>query len=272
MIIKRKGHLLLNPTQQQIDELEISLLRKTRIEQWIIEDIAEDYPNEWPTRDPEIIDTIIIAASDHSQWSSFDLMKLDTSEKNDVTPGKPLPGFSYHIFINSNGLIEKLVDLDKITYHTACNNIRSIGILLQYSVSKNSAPPQSKLIQALIRTLTILSLQFKLNPYNAILGQAEALGKFCLFDSKGHKHIPKESPGPLISMDNIRRETAIMVKKKLKYYSDFKTSIDSKFDEKTIQALRDFNSGIINKLYNRKNIKAIKKGYDLWKPAHKNQS
>ena len=164
--IKRKGHSLHNPTDDQIKSIELQTLRKTRIEQWHIEENI--YQSVWPKRPLEVIDTIVVGATDSATWNSNQLFNFDKSTKNNVTPGKTLPGISYHIFVNNSGLVEKVAGYEDLVSHTKGINTRSIGVVIQYNISNNSAPPVQKIMAGLEKILSILCLEFKLNPYKAI--------------------------------------------------------------------------------------------------------
>ena len=256
----RKGHILSNPTTKQIDAVHVAIIRKVRIDQWTIEnnvDLYNDYEdsdNKWLQRPESIIDKIILYSTDSSSWSARDLYLFDRSTRNDITPGKELPGMSAHIFINSSGVVEKTSDYTNIITHTPANNITSLAIAMQYLMTNNSAPPTKKVLSSLERALTLLCLEFKLNPYKAIVGQRESRFTWIPF-LKGRKKYLDKSPGDLISLDNIRREVAIKLQKKLNYYGNYKGPINGKFNLETRNALKDFNSNSINKLYQKLEIK-----------------
>jgi hypothetical protein len=251
MAVKRKGHLLHNPSAEQIAETEYEYLRKAKINQWSIENNI--YISSWKQRPLDIIDTIIVGATDAPSWNSKTLYDFDTSIKNNVTPDIPLPGISYHIFINASGIIERVAVYTDLISHTKGNNARSIGIVIQYGISNNSAEPSKKILAALEKTLAILCLQFKLNPYKAIKGQGEAISGikspvFSMF-SKGHKGTEHVSPGLLVSMDEIRRRVAIMVKRKIQYAESVSGPIKPEFDSNTMKLMNRFNSTAVSRLY-----------------------
>lgn len=250
---KRKGHLLLNPTDDQIVSINEALLRKTRVDQWRVEDNTDHYSNEWPLRDPDAIDTIVIGSSDSATWNSSTLYNFHTSKKNSITYGTPLPGLATHLFINASGIIERVTSYDKTVWNTRGANTRSIFITLQYAMSLNNATPPKKIMIALEKILTLLCLEFKLNPLKAIKGQHEIYAGKHWFPFygllKGDTNMQSTSPGVLISMDNIRREVAIMLKRKLRYAEAYDGPINDVIDKKTAKALNGFNSGALSLIY-----------------------
>lgn len=244
--VKRKGHLLHNPTDDQIRETEEEYIRKAKI-QWRIE--YNVYPSEWAKRPVELIDALVIGATDMAAWNSKNLYDFDTSTKNNVIPGKALPGISYHLFINSNGVIEQTAEYEDLIWHTSGVNYTSLGIVIQYGITNNSAMPTQKVMQSLEKILTILCLQFKLNPYKAIKGQSEISKKIFPF-TKGHKSLESISPGMLISMNELRRRIAINLNRKLKSAETVRfNSITPDFTSDSIEALNKFKSISIRRIY-----------------------
>lgn len=254
---KRKGHRLHNPTDSQVLAMEEQLIRKAKIDQWIIYDSVSAFPSKWDKRHTNVIDTLVVGSIDSPSWSSQKLYAFDTSIDNNVIYGKPLPGISYHLFINSSGMVEKIASYNDIVYHTKGINARSIGIGLQHLVTGNSAPPNSKILTALIRTLTILCLEFKLNPYKAIKGQRE-VHRTWWPGAKGHTTIQDMSPSLLISMDEIRRNVAVKMKYKLTYSGLYPNVVHPTFDNKMKHATNVFDSNAIAHLYQLTSLEKIK--------------
>ena len=260
-IAKRKGHELLSPKEHQIRALENTLIKTIKIEPWKVEDNSSFYSNLWSKRDTDLIDTIVIGSTDNSTWNSMTQYKFDTSKLNDVTPGKPLPGMTCHVFINASGMIEKVAGFDNLIHHTKGINGRSVMIKIQYSVTNNVTPPSCKIIASLERILVILCLLYKLDPYKAIKAQKEVRFKWLPF-TIGQKSLQRVSPGIFVPMDNIRRNVAIILKKKLKYAGLYDGPINEVFSNKTYKAMNGFNSLCIRHLFtNLTQIEKLKYDY-----------
>lgn len=258
-VYTRKGHTLVNPTDSQISAINLGIVRKMRIEQWVVLDNLDLYeyedPSEniWLQRPESIIDKIILSATDSNNWSAANLYKLDISKDNSILENESLPGISCHLFVNSSGVVERTSSYSNKIYHTPANNLTSLNMTIQYLMTHNSSSPTRKIIMSLERILTMLCLEFKLNPYKAILGQREARFTWLPF-TKGRKKFIHISPGYLVSIDAIRREVAIMIQRKLAYLGLYNSEINGKFDRVTKKALREFNSESLKGLYSKLEI------------------
>lgn len=260
--LKRKGHLLKNPTKKQVQSVWKAKLRQARMNLWKIinNESRYDYYNHceedglksWAKRPLNIIDKIIVSATNKTSWDAGDLYDLHISPKNPVTPGKPLPGAAYHFFVNDRGTIEQISDVANITTHTATMNTRSIGVVIQYLVSGNTREPIVTLESTLQRLLVILCMQYKLNPYKAIRGQREiSLARFLTF-IKGDRSCT-DAPGHLVLLDTLRRRVAIEIQQKLKYAKLYDGQIKGKFNRETRKALNEFSSDSLSMIYESSN-------------------
>jgi hypothetical protein len=263
--LRRKGHLLHNPTTEQIKEIYGALLKKIRIQNWFIHDKASLYTDKsWPVRSIDTIDTIVISSTDSSQIDADKLYELDTSVENSITPGKPLPGIATHIFLNATGLVEKTADYMYILPHTPGVNARSISIMLQYVATGNNSLPAERIKSTLEKLLTSLCLEFKLNPYKAIKGQRETVlvkNKYLYWLTvfmKGRKTNLKTSPGPLVPLSALRESVAIKMQQKLLYAGVFDGQVDGKFTRSMAAALNKFQSSALKNLYLPIKIEKIK--------------
>lgn len=246
---KRKGHLLFNPTEDQLTQMKYEYLRKVRMHRWSIIDSTDTFPSSWQKRPEDIIDSIIIHSTDSSNWTSLDIYSMDTSSKNDVIYGKPLPGISCHYFINSGGIIEQTCNPVFLTMHTKGKNTRSISIMIQYAIKNNASQPPTQLMLSLNKLLVILCLKYKLNPYKAIKGLGECIKWPAVF-SHGHTNNSGISPGPLVSMDEVRRNVAIEMKRRLNYAGLNIGTINNIIDSTVCKAVNSFNSTSLNMLVN----------------------
>jgi len=258
--LRRKGHTLLKPTDSQKNAIFTAMLKKMKIANWDIDDVSDTYDNYisdnyWPERPLDIIDTIVVGSNNSDNWDVGDQFDFDTSDNNDVTPGKPLNGISWHIFINENGMVKYSNLYKHILPHTPFGNTRSIGIGMQYLITNNDTPPAKRMLIVLERTLVLLCLQFKLNPYKAIKTQSEIttpLFKRLFYSfATGHKKTATISPGPLVPIQAIIEQVAIKMQTKLKYAGLYHGPIDGAFNEETKRALNLFHSESIELLYVR---------------------
>lgn len=236
-----------NPTDKQIAAVEQAYLRQARIHQWRIEDNLDD--SEWRKRPRDIIDTIVVEATDSATYNASQWKKNDLSKHNTITPGIPLPGISCHIFINASGIIEYITDYGDMIPHTKGKSHRSISVMIQYSVKNNDAPPVKKIQESLTRILVLLCLEFKLNPHTAIMGHYENKWYNKLPLLKGRIKEMDASPGILVPLNNIRNEVAIDLKRKLRYAKAYDGQIDSTVTRDVLKALNKFNSDAIHHIY-----------------------
>lgn len=241
--LKKKGHILQNPTEDQVYSVHDNTLRKTRIENWFIEE--NGYKNNWSKRPLNIIDSLVITASNCDPASSAKIYKKDTSPDNCVTKGTPLPGIGTHIYINASGLSEKVSAFEDLIIHTSNNNTNSISIMIQYLIDGNSSSPTKKVMRGLERTLALLCLMFKLNPLTAIKTQKSCRFKWLPF-GKG-RNIEKYAPGMLFDLSNLRKEICITMQRKLFYAGLYDGVVDGKYSRKLRKAINEFSSNAISR-------------------------
>lgn len=243
-----KGHTLSNPSQEQIEKIRTYLLKKARIDGWKIEVTEDSYPSSWPQRPESVIDTLVIGATNVGHYNSKMQYEFDMSNKNDVLELDSCPGMTYHFFINNNGVIEQTSELTNLTTHTKTINTRSLGIVIQYVMTGNSASPVIPVMQNLVKILTMLCLKYKLNPYKAIKGRKEVKYKWLPF-TRGHTHMQSDSPGILVFMDHLRDEVAVTLKRKLNAGVGGISEIKPGFDKEAREALKKFDSSAIDQLF-----------------------
>lgn len=245
-----KGHTLSNPTQNQIEKIRSYLLKKTRIDGWKIEVTEDAYESSWPQRPESIIDTLVIGATNVGHYNSKMQYEFDISNKNDVFEIDGCKGMTYHFFINNNGVIEQTSELTNLTTHTKTVNTRSLGIVIQYVMSSNSASPVIPVMQNLVKVLTMLCLKYKLNPYRAIKGRREVSFKWIpsIF-TRGHNHMQNISPGILVFLDHLRDEVAVTLKRKLNAGVGGISEIKPGFDKEAKNALKRFDSSAVDQLF-----------------------
>ena len=135
--LRIKGHLVQGPRKEQVYDKLQTVLNQTRISQWQIIDRSDEYinaehPTGWKQRKPANIDRIVVHTTDNDYWSPQDVFEYDISADNHITPGRPLPGITYHFMIGFNGDMEKTSKVSNITYHAGAHNKRSIGIAIPY--------------------------------------------------------------------------------------------------------------------------------------------
>ena len=91
--------------------------------------------------------------------------------KYDVTPrpdhhisSKGCPGFTYHDFIEKNGLIKHTMDYELITWHAGKFNGKTIGVCMNYRATDNPNPPADRQLTATYGLLTKLCLDLGIDP------------------------------------------------------------------------------------------------------------
>ncbi len=269
---KRKGHTLHAPTDEQKFEIRDALLRKIRIEEWKIDDVTEFFSydegtnDKWNTRSESLIDTIVIGATDAARWDSKEMEIYDKSLNNDVVKER-LPGISYHLFINTNAVVEKTSNYNNVTWHSPGVNSRSLGVVLQYTINGNKNAPPKRMLLALERLLVVLCMEYKLNPYKAIKSQSEIYRqlktKLLLWLPwiKWHRKTGKISPGSLVPLNAIKEQVVIKMKTKLQYADLYDGQIDAKFNRATRKALNSFHSDSIKLLYSTNLLSKFKDFY-----------
>jgi len=212
-----RGHEIPGPNRAQIYDKFHAVLNQARILTWEIHDKVADCNDPspekpWKQRSLDQIDLLVVHCTDSDIWSCEQVSEYDMSEKNHITPGHPLPGITYQMFVSKDGDTILASNLKNITWHAGGYNSHSVGIAIPYRATGAKTPPPSPIMRGLVRTLTILALRFKLNPYYAIKGHRELLGTGFRF-VKGHKVLRKTCPGLLIDLDNLRFQVAIEMQK-----------------------------------------------------------
>ena len=245
--IRRKGHVMLHPTQNQIDDYYDALLRKGRIiSSWTIMDKRDFYTDgHWPQRPKSVIDTIILTSTNSTSCESDRLYTMHTDPDYQYKYGA-LPGIGTHFFVTTSGKVEAVSKATNIIPHTKGINTRSLLITLQTSMNDITNTMQA----ALERILTILCLEYKLNPYKAIKGLREVKTRNLPFlRGEEDPEMLRVSPGLLVLMDVIRIHVAVELQKKLKYSGLYQGEINGKFTKEVAEALQHFDSRAIYRMY-----------------------
>jgi len=248
-IFRKKGHLLKRPSQQKIYEIRKSLIRKARLDQWKITDNSSFYLNEdksWPQRSIGLIDTIVISITDNEHCNASKLYEIDS---------ECAPGITCHLFVGSNSIVEKTSEFTNIINHTPGISTRSLNVTVQYKAKDATLPPPIKTLTSLEKLLTLLCLHYKLDPEKAIVGQWEAMKKIPML--KPIKPIPKNSPGVLFPLDNIKKNVVRNLQNKLRYAGLYFGKVLPYLSKQSIKAMIEFDSDAIELMYYKFKLKQI---------------
>jgi len=236
---RRKGHLLKSPSQNKINEIRLSLLKKARMYQWRISNRSESLKHDdmnWPQRPTEIIDSIVISITDNDNWDSVAIWEQDT---------EIYPGITCHFFINTNAVVTQTSEVTNLINHTPGISTRSLNVMVQYKAHEATLAPPLKVCGALTKLLTVLCIQYKLDPLKAIKGQWKAYNKI----GKPVRKIPKDSPGVLFPIEQIKQEVAQYMQNKLRYASLYFGKVFPSLNNAAKNALLEFDSEAMELMY-----------------------
>lgn len=248
--IVKKGYEIQEPSEKQVLEFLRFPINKLKINSWHIVDNSAVYNDgsNWSKRKLSQINEIIVNCTNKAGWDPYDMHIHHRSTKNNITPGKPLEGIGCHIFVHSNGMLEKTNSFTSIIPTAVNDGSKSIIVTFDYRFTDNYVPPTKKIIDSLERVLTILCLQFKINPKTSIYGQNELFANFRV-KSLFLDEESRESPGPLVPVDHIRNEVLIKMQRKMLSGGFYGGPVDGKPNKAFLTALSEFNSASIELLY-----------------------
>lgn len=225
LILKRKGNIIENPTEDQLENIELNFLKKAGfqirpIRYLKIKDSSESYESNLSEQDYNTIDTILIKKAPKTIKTAYPMFQKY--------------GASFHLFIDHNGLVEQILPYTK--------KVKKNTIVLYY-YSKNSFPPENKrffetelnykIYNSLLKLLVVLTLQFKIDPERGIKFDSN------IYDPEINK--------PLIITQIVKE-----IKKRLSLcYEDYKWDgwKTFNFTEKTILYFNQFPSYLIGKYF-----------------------
>jgi len=259
--IRRKGHFIATPSEEQMEKYSQAVLNTTYMCRWIIFDNTAfsdgEYWKNWRQRPLDAIDRITIGITGDGSWGLSKLIKFDTSSNNDVT-GKTLPGVTWHFLIDSEGTIQQIVPLDRITWHSYGSNIRSIGICIQHDAN-SLFPISDKVSTSLIRLLVVLCLTFKLNPKKAIFTQNSTflsrlaalpvIGWIVRLFFKGHKKLLHLDIKTFIRYEALVYNTLLELLIRLRYIDNRKYRLAGKLDRHYRKLLLKFDERVLRGIY-----------------------
>lgn len=183
-------------------------------------------PKEYSKRKLTRIKKLLIHCTDgfSNVWGT---LNYDLSIKNHITPGKPLPGLTYHFFIESNGITQWTMPLEDITWHAGNWNGDSVGLVLQYRATGNEKAPPFIQMQAAYLTAADICLALKIDPSINLKGHRETGAK-------------KSCPGKLVDMNSFRKYVTGIMQKRLKDLGLYEDEIDGLWGKKSKAALEKY--------------------------------
>jgi hypothetical protein len=267
---RRKGHFIKRPTKEQVAAVNKAYLKRHHLYEWKILDETSQFEEGWsqyPLRPYDAIDRIVVGAT-NSNWDWSVQNDYDMSKYNDVLPGEPLPAPSWHFFIRVDGAIYLNVPIDRVAPHTIGNNMRSIGICLQYDPMEATTGLNKKMFESLRKLLIILSLRLKLNPRKVVFAQHElflvklaslpVVGGLLKALSLGHKTNLGKTPGALARVAVAREEAYLQTLRKI-IYKEPGVFVEERITGKLKKLFRRFESETLDLLF-RKPLNARRAG------------
>jgi N-acetyl-anhydromuramyl-L-alanine amidase AmpD len=165
-------------------------------------------PNRTPRiRRPSDIDRLVLHCTDAPpSWGVFKCAEYDINP-NHISP-EGCPTITYAYFVNADGLVQKCLSKDVVSWHVGEWNLRSLGVALAYRATGNSEPPPHVQLEAASELFARLCLTLGLQPKPNVVGHRELWGTGYNFDTQGVKRYRKECPGWRVNLDEFRQETA----------------------------------------------------------------
>ena len=192
---------------------------------------------KYKTRNLSNIKGIVVHCTDND-WTVEELVQRDiTSGKNNPVSSKGCPECTYHGFVDKDGTIYQTVDYNKVSWHAAGYNSKTVGVVIRYMATGNENPPPTVQLNSLYKLLAELALSFHIKPDSLHLrGHRELQGTGFII-KQGHKRLKKTCPGMLVSLDHMRLQTSKLMQKRLKKSGYYNGAIDGLFGPKSLKAL-----------------------------------
>ena len=249
-VLKRKGHQLLNPTEEQVKGIYLSLANKMSVGKSLILNQYDLYDTpKWGDRSESLIDKIVIYSSETEGIPTHELRDIDMSTSNTVTPRVGLPSLAAHFFIHKNGIIEVINKNTRMIPHSPRHMTRGIGVMFEYRLAEvNIQTPNQKTIDSIVKMVALLILEYKLDPRKAIVSQSETR-KWYLPNGKFRGNKLQNNPGPLIHMGWFKQQVIIKVQRMLKNTGYYFGEVTGFMNKETKNAIVKFNSPAISVYY-----------------------
>jgi N-acetyl-anhydromuramyl-L-alanine amidase AmpD len=158
-------------------------------------------------RRPSDIDRLVLHCTDAApDWGAMECARYDIGPNHISSQGCPTITYTY--FVNADGRVQQCLSHTVVSWHVGDWNYRSLGIVLAYRATGNSAPPPAVQLQAAAELFARLCQTLNLKPNGNVVGHRELPGTGYHLDAQGRKILRKECPGLLVDLDEFRRETA----------------------------------------------------------------
>ena len=158
-------------------------------------------------RRPSDIQYLVLHCTDaHPNWGASDCAHYDINPNHISSRGCPTITYTY--FVSADGLVQKCLSHDIVSWHVGVWNRRSLGVVLAYRATGNQERPPHAQLEAASELFAQLSLTFGLQPEQNVVGHRELRGTGYFFDTYGVKRYRKECPGWKVNLDAFRQEIA----------------------------------------------------------------
>jgi N-acetyl-anhydromuramyl-L-alanine amidase AmpD len=166
------------------------------------------HPGKTPRlRRPGDVDRLVLHCTDASpSWGALDCARYDINPNHISATGCPTITYTY--FINADGLVQKCLSHDVVSWHVGDWNARSLGVAMAYRATGKSDPPPAAQLEAAAELLARLCQTFNLQPGLNVVGHRELLGTGYWVDGQGRKHLRKECPGLKVDLSELRQVAA----------------------------------------------------------------
>lgn len=158
-------------------------------------------------RRPNHIDRLVLHCTDAPPtWGAMACATYDVHPNHISARGCPTITYTY--FVNADGLVQKCLSHDVVSWHAGDWNFRGLGVVLAYRATGNAAPPPTAQLEAAAELFARLCDNLGLLPVPNVVGHRELKGTGYVIDAHGQVKLRKECPGLKVNLDEFRQETA----------------------------------------------------------------
>jgi len=157
-------------------------------------------------RRPGDIQRVVLHCTDAApSWDVFQCARYDVGPNHISARGCPTITYAY--FVNADGSVQKCLSHDTVSWHVGDWNRSSLGVVLAYRASGNTAPPPAIQVATASELFARLCATLSLSPATGVVGHRELLGTGYTIQN-GMKQLRKECPGLKIDLDEFRQDVA----------------------------------------------------------------
>lgn len=202
--------------------------------------LARHPSRKYALRRARDIKGLVLHCTDNN-WGVEELAQRDITPgpQNPVSP-RGCPECTYHYYVDYDGKIYHTVNDNKVTWHAAGYNTKTLSMVIRYTVTGNPNPPPEAQLKAAYRQLARLALKYRITPDSLHLrGHRELKGTGYIVRA-GHKRLKKTCPGLLINLDNMRVKIGRTMQKIMKNELYYDGEIDGIFGPRSLAALSGY--------------------------------